>query len=160
MTYLFITSYDNKIVFMSDDNNEIRPVKLGSSEPKLVAISHDKPVILTQSKLGKDVFDNLYMFVQGSCEFYTPCFSFKKGEEDNLAFQLSFAKYAFAYIDGTFKYYDRHAETWRKVRYFFENKEQELAFKALAQKGSFVLGLDKLSIEDFFNANDVLNNLI
>lgn len=158
MTYLFITRYDNKVIFMSDDNNEIRPVKLGSSEPRLVAINHDSPVILTKSKLGNEIFDSLYTLVQSSCEFYTPCFSFKKGEEDNLAFQLSFAKYAFAYLDGTFKYYDRHAEKWRKVRHFFENAEQELAFKTLARNGSFVLGLDKLSIEDFFNANDVLNN--
>lgn len=155
-TYLFISKFNTKTVFIADDNIEIRP-NLGSPEPRLVAIDRNNPVILTQIELGKEVINNLYMFVQGSCEYYSPCFSFERGKETDLAIQLD-TKYAFAYMGNTFKYYDRHTKEWRKVRHFFEDKEQERAFKALAQKGSFVLGLDKLSIEDFFNANDVLNN--
>ena len=157
MDYLFISKFNNnKIVFIRD-NKEIRP-NLGSEEPRLMALDdHNNVQILTQSELGKEEFDKLYELAQNNCEFISPCFSFKKGEETDLAEKLGKSKYAFAYLDGKFKYYDRRTKAWRTVRYAFENKELELAFKSLALRGSFVLGLDKLSIEDFFNANDVLN---
>ena len=157
MNYLFISKFNNnKIVFIRD-NKEIRP-NLGSEEPRLMALDdHNNVQILTQSELGKEEFDKLYVLAQSNCEYISPCFSVKKGEESNLAEKLGKSKYAFTYLDSKFKYYDRHAKAWRTVRHAFENEELELAFKSLAQKGSFVIGLDKLSIEDFFNANDVLN---
>ena len=157
MDYLFISKFNNNKVVFIHDNKEIRP-NLGSLEPRLMALDdHNNVQILTQSELGKEVFDSLYDLSESSTEFISPCFSFKKGEETDLAEKLGKSKYGFAYLDSKFKYYDRHAKAWRTVRYAFENKELELAFKSLALRGSFVLGLDKLSIEDFFNANDVLS---
>ena len=157
MDYLFISKFNNnKMLFVTCDGNAIKP-NLGSSEPRLMAICEHDIVLLTKEELGKEVFDSLYDLSESSTEFISPCFSFKKGEETNLAEKLGKSKYAFAYLDSKFKYYDRHAKAWRTVRHAFENEELELAFKSLAQKGSFILGLDKLSIEDFFNANDVLN---
>lgn len=155
--YLFITKLNNnKVVFLQDDK-EIRP-NLGSEEPRLMVFDDRNNVqILTQIELGKEEFNDLYILAQSNCEYYAPCFSFKKGEETNLAEKLGQSKYAFAYLDGKFKYFDKHTEAWRTVRHAFENEEFELAFKSLARNGSFVLGLDKLSIEEFFNANDVLN---
>lgn len=159
MNYLFISKFCNtKTVYMTDDSFEIKP-DLKFSKPKLMAVNeHNDIVLLTEDRLGKEVFDSLYCLSDANTEFTSPCFSFEKGKEDDLAFQLD-AKYAFAYLDGTFKYFDRHAEKWRTVRYDFgDHKDQELAFKALAQKGSFVLRLDKIAIDWYFNANDVLNN--
>ena len=157
MNYLFISKFNNKVLFVTSDGNAITP-NLTSPVPKLMAVSeHNDIVLLTQSELGKEAFDSLYCLSESSTEFISPCFSKEKGEESNLAEKLGKSKYAFAYLDSKFKYYDRHAKAWRTVRHAFENEELELAFKSLAQKGSFILGLDKLSIEDFFNANDVLN---
>lgn len=155
--YMNINKYHtNKLVMITDD---AEPIFVSSSVPKLIALEGGKVInILLESRLGKKIFDSLYILAQSSCDYYSPCFSFKKGEETYLAEKLSKSKYAFAYIDGEFKYFDKHTKAWCTIRYAFENKDQELAFKTLAQNGSFVLGLDSLSIEDFFNANDVLNN--
>ena len=65
-------------------------------------------------------------------------------------------KYYFAFIDGTFKVFDRKQNKFRKVRYFFEYPEDEKAFRELATVGSFVLGLSKYMIDMYFNCDDVL----
>ena len=159
MNYLFISKFcNNKVIFKTDDNIEIKP-DLNSTEPKLLASNeHNEIIPLTEDKLGKEVFDSLYCLSDVNTEFTSPCFSFEKGKETDLAFQLD-TKYAFAYIDGVFKFFDWHTETWRIIRYDFgDHKDDELAFKTLAQNGSFVLRLDKIAVDWYFNANDVFNN--
>ena len=67
-------------------------------------------------------------------------------------------KYYFAFIDGTFKVFDRKQNKFRKVRHFFEYPEDENAFKELATVGSFVLGLSRYMVEMYFDCNDVFKN--
>jgi hypothetical protein len=67
-------------------------------------------------------------------------------------------KYYFAFIDGTFKVFDRKQNKFRKVRYFFESPEDEKAFKELATVGSFVLGLSGYMVGMYFDCNDVFKN--
>ena len=155
-TYLYINQYyRNKVLYFADR----KPVHIGSYVPKLIAFDdRDNIVILTKRKLGKEIFDNLYKIALDRCD-YSPCFSFEKGKETDLAFQLYFSsKYAFAFMDNTFKYYNNHLEKWCDVHHFFEDLDWAEAFETLAQKGSFVLGLDKSIVEDFFDPDDVFNN--
>ena len=154
-TYLFINQYyRNKVLYFADR----KPVHIDSYVPKLIAIDdHNDIVILTKRKLGKEIFDNLYKIALDRCD-YSPCFSKEKGKETDLAFQLGKFKYAFAFMDNTFKYYNRKLEKWCDVHYFFDDPEWTKAVLTLAQKGSFVLGLDKQIVENFFDPDDVFNN--
>lgn len=67
-------------------------------------------------------------------------------------------KYYFAFVDGTFKVFDRKQNRFRKVRYYFEYPEDEKAFKELATVGSFVLGLSRYIVDMYFNCNDVFKD--
>lgn len=67
-------------------------------------------------------------------------------------------KYYFAFIDETFKVFDRKQNRFRKVRYYFEYPEDEKAFKELATVGSFVLGLSRYMVDMYFNCNDVFKD--
>ena len=149
--------YTDKLIYITGD---AEPIFVSASVPKLIVLEGGKVInIMTESRLGKEVFDSLYWLSDANCEFTSPSFSFEKGEETALAEKLNKSKYAFAYIDGKFKYFDKGTKEWRTIRYDFGDcKDQELAFKTLAQNGSFVLGLDKIAIDWYFNANDVLNN--
>lgn len=135
-------------------------ISFGNPLPLLIAYDLDDNIVrLTENELGKTIYDNIDKFTRSDCEFICPCFSFTKGNETKLAKRISRLKYAFAYLDNVFKYYDKNKKKWRAIRYDFEeNKEIEKAFKLLAESGSFVLGLDKLSIEWYFYTNDVLTN--
>ena len=62
-------------------------------------------------------------------------------------------KYYFAFVDGTFKVFDRKQNRFRKVRYYFE-----YPFKELATVGSFVLGLSRYIVDMYFNCNDVFKD--
>lgn len=67
-------------------------------------------------------------------------------------------KYYFAFVDGTFKVFDRKQNRFRKVRYYFEYPKDEKAFKELATVGSFVLGLNRYIVDMYFNCNDVFKD--
>lgn len=67
-------------------------------------------------------------------------------------------KYYFAFVEGTFKVFDRKQNRFRKVRYYFEYPEDEKAFKELATVGSFVLGLSRYMVDMYFNCNDVFKD--
>lgn len=153
--YLYISQYyRNKVLYFADR----KPVHISPRVPKLIAVDeHNDIVILTKSKLDKEIFDNLYEIALDRCD-YSPCFSFEKGKETDLAFQLGIFKYVFAFMDNTFKYYNRQLEKWCDVHYFCDDLDWANAFLTLAQKGSFVLGLDKSLVEDFFDPDDVFNN--
>lgn len=141
--------------------NGVEMVGVGKPLSLLIARDLDDNIVkLTENELGKTVYENIYIFALTDCEFISPCFSFTKGNETKIAKKISkHNNFAFAYLDNTFKFYDKNKKKWRAIRYNFEEeKGTEKAFKLLAESGSFVLGLDKLSIDWYFNANDVLTN--
>ena len=82
--------------------------------------------------------------------------SVEKGKEMSLV--KSDKKYYFAFLNNTFKVFDRKQNRFRKVRYFFEYPEDEKAFKELATVGSFVLGLSRYMVDMYFDCNDVFKN--
>ena len=156
--YVFIHNvYKCDFIHTEDD---VEMIGIGDPLPLLIAYDLDDNIVRqTENELGKTIYDNIDKFTRSDCEFTCPCFSFTKGNETKLAERISKYKFAFAYLDNTFKYYDEIKKKWRAIRYDFEeDKETEKAFKQLAESGSFVLGLDKLSIEWYFNVNDVLTN--
>ena len=108
---------------------------------------------MVELNLPKDITANLKRFASDTTSNCVVNFSSEK-EEENLLIKDD-KHYYFAFLNETFKVFDKKQKRFRKVRYCFEYPEDETAFKDLAKAGSFVLGLSRYMVDMYFYCEDV-----
>ena len=108
---------------------------------------------MKELELPKKISANLKRFASDTTSDCVVNFSSEKEEENFLI--KDDKHYYFAFLNETFKVFDKKQKRFRKVRYCFEYSEDETAFKDLAKAGSFVLGLSRYMVDMFFYCEDV-----